>query len=82
LSAKARAKLLIAGLTYVGGGNAAAFGYPRSQVLVATGAGSAGIDQGHIVARALGLPAADVLLTDQGQTIADVVVILGADFKP
>ena len=34
------------------------------------------------MAKALGLPASDVELTDQGQTIADVVVILGADFKP
>jgi len=82
LSAKARAKLLVAGLTYVGGGNAGESGYPQSQVLVTSDSGSAGLDQARVVARALGLPAKDVLFTDQGQTIADVVVILGADFKP
>jgi hypothetical protein len=49
---------------------------------VTSDSGSAGLDQARVVARALGLPAKDVLFTDQGQTIADVVVILGADFKP
>jgi len=82
LAAKARTRLVVAGITYVGGGNAGRFGYARSQVLVPTGSGADGQRKGAAVAKALGLPSADVALTDQGQTIADVVVILGADFKP
>ena len=74
-------KLVVAGITYVSGGNAGHFGYAHSLVLVPTGAWDAGVKQGQAVARALGLPSSDVALTDQGQTIADVVVILGADFK-
>jgi hypothetical protein len=82
LVAKARTKLLVAGITFVSGGNAGQFGYAKSLVLVPTSSGLGGQQKGAAVARALGLPATDLALTDQGQTIADVVVILGADFKP
>ena len=73
---------LVGGITFVNGGNASKFGYARSLVLVPNSSGQAGQQRGAAVAKALGLPASDVALTDQGQTIADVVVILGADFKP
>jgi hypothetical protein len=33
------------------------------------------------VAAALGVPAASVIGTQQGQTVADVIVILGSDFR-
>jgi hypothetical protein len=82
LAAKARTRLVVAGITYVSGGNAAKFGYAKSVVLVPTSSGLDGQRKGQAVARALGLPTSDVALTEQGQTIADVVVILGADFKP
>jgi hypothetical protein len=82
LVAQARTKLLVGGITYVSGGNASRFGYAKSLVLVPTSSGAEGQQKGAVVAKALGLPASDVALTDQGQTIADVVVILGADFKP
>jgi hypothetical protein len=82
LGASARTKLVVAGITYVSGGNAGRFGYTHSLVLVPTSSGDAGQKQGQAVAKALGLPSSDVALTEQGQTIADVVVILGADFKP
>jgi LytR cell envelope-related transcriptional attenuator/LytR_cpsA_psr family len=82
LVAKARTRLLVGGITFVNGGNASKFGYAKSLVLVPNSSGQAGQAKGAAVAKALGLPASDVALTDQGQTIADVVVILGADFKP
>ncbi len=82
LDAKARAKLVVAGITYVGGGNAGQFGFARSQVLVRSDSGPTGLKKGAAVAKALGLPSSAVVLTDQGQTISDVVVVLGADFKP
>ena len=82
LVAKARTRLLVGGITFVNGGNASKFGYAKSLVLVPTRPGRQASSKGAAVARALGLPASDVALTDQGQTIADVVVILGADFKP
>jgi len=79
---KARSKVVVDGITYVSGGNADHFGYPHSLVLVTGSSGPNGQKQAAAVAKALGLPAKDIALTDQGQTIADVVVILGPDFKP
>lgn len=81
LASAARSRLVAAGLAYVNGGNAAHFGFPRSYVLILD-ATAASRRQGAAVAKALGLPAADVAVTDQGQSVADVVVVLGADFKP
>lgn len=74
----ARSKLVAAGLEYVNGGNATGFGYDESVVLVTGDA----VDSGVQVARALGLPETAVQQTPQGQTLADVVVVLGADYAP
>jgi len=69
-----------AGFVYVSSRNAEHFGYPRSEVLVrdATPAGAA---LGDRVAKALGLPVRDVQTHDIGE-IADVVVLVGGDFRP
>jgi hypothetical protein len=80
LNAKAQVKLAKAGLAFVDGGNATQFGEQKSSVLIldATEQSQA---QGAAVARALGLPTTDLMVTAQGQTLADVVVVLGSDFK-
>jgi hypothetical protein len=81
LVTKARDKLSAAGLTFVAGGNADRFGYSHSYVFILD-TSQQSRQQGQATAHALGLPVSDVTVTDQGQLVADVVVVLGADFKP
>jgi hypothetical protein len=76
-----RKRLIAAGLTYVNGGNAAQFGYAKSVVLIPD-ASEQSRREGTDVASALRLPQSSLRIAAQGQTIADVVVIVGADFKP
>lgn len=76
-----RKRLIAAGLTYVNGGNAAQFGYAKSVVLIPD-ASAQSRREGTDVATALRLPASSLRIAAQGQTIADVVVIVGADYKP
>jgi hypothetical protein len=79
LGESARTRLVGAGLTYVGGGNADRFGYTESVVLIAeSSTGTRG--RADEVAAALGLPATAVRLTPYGTSLADVVVVLGADY--
>jgi hypothetical protein len=80
LGEKVRAKLVPAGFVFVGSRNANSFGYAKTQILVrdATPAGSA---LGARVARALGVPGSSVRASTQIGTIADVVVIVGRDFR-
>jgi hypothetical protein len=80
LGEKVRAKLVPAGFVFVGSRNANTFGYAKTQVLVkdATAEGTA---LGARVARALGVPASSVMSSNQIGTIADVVVIVGRDFR-
>jgi anionic cell wall polymer biosynthesis LytR-Cps2A-Psr (LCP) family protein len=77
---KARAKLVPAGFVYVGQRNAPHFGYATTQVLVPS-ASLASAALGARVAKALGVPTTSVLFSDSFGTIADVVVIIGADFS-
>jgi hypothetical protein len=81
LDDKARLRLAAAGLTYVAGGNATTFNNPTSTVLIADGTDASRV-QGAIVAKALGLPASDIKITQLGQNLADVIVVIGDDFKP
>jgi hypothetical protein len=75
------ARLLRAGYVIAGSGNASSFNHPRSQVIVFdTSVATARL--GNAVAHALRLPGSDVLVSNQGQNVADVVVILGRDFRP
>lgn len=80
LGEKVRAKLIPAGFVFVGSRNANSFGYATTQVLVKD-ATTEGAALGARVARALGVPASSVRVTDQLGSIADVVVIVGRDFK-
>jgi hypothetical protein len=80
LVATACTRLIDAGFAFAGSGNAAHFGYTKSKVLVFDhSVPTARI--GNSVARALRLPAGDVAVSDSGQNVADVVVILGKDYK-
>jgi hypothetical protein len=81
LGEQARGLLVEEGFTYVNGGNANRFGYRTSVVLIRD-ASAAARTQGAEVAAALGLPESDLRVAAQGQSVADVVVILGADFAP
>ncbi|MCW2544024.1 MAG: cell envelope-related transcriptional attenuator [Frankiales bacterium] len=80
LGAKVRERLLPAGFVYVGSRNAPTLDYVKTQVLVkdATAEGAA---LGARVAKALGVPTSSVSSSDQIGTVADVVVIVGRDFK-
>ncbi len=79
LGEKVRAKLVPAGLVFVGSRNNATFGVARSRVLVAD-ASQTSQALGARVAKALGLPADAVQTADLG-SIADVIVVVGADFR-
>lgn len=73
-------RLVAAGFSFAGSGNAASFGYKTSKVLVFdTSVASARM--GARVAAALQVPRADVEVSTQGQNVADVLVIIGKDFK-
>jgi len=80
LGEKVRARLVPAGFVFVGSRNANAFTYATTQVLVKD-ATTQGAALGARVARALGVPVSSVKVSDQIGTIADVVVIVGRDFK-
>jgi hypothetical protein len=81
LDETARIKLTAAGISYIGGNNASSFDNPTSSVLIADDT-DASRAKGTAVAKALGLPTSDLKITGQGQNVADVVVVLGADYKP
>jgi hypothetical protein len=78
---EARAKLVADGFRFVNGGNSSEFGLAKSVVLVPDGT-SQSTARGRRVAESLGLPADAVSPSDRGQTVADVIVILGKDFAP
>jgi hypothetical protein len=78
---KARSKLVDAGFRFINGGNASPFSNDPSAILVPDGTDES-IGRGNRVAEALGLPTSAVTTSDRGQTVADVIVILGKDFAP
>ena len=75
-----RAKLAPAGFVFVGSRNAPDFGHPTTQVLVPRATAEAQA-LGARVAEAIGVPATSVVTQEFG-TVADVVVLVGADFSP
>jgi LytR cell envelope-related transcriptional attenuator/LytR_cpsA_psr family len=81
LGSTARDLLVAEGFTYVAGGNASSFGNAHSVVLI-TDATAESRAEGVAIVKALGLPASALRVTAQGQSIADVVVVLGKDYKP
>jgi hypothetical protein len=82
LGATARTKLVAGGFVYIQGQNTPDMPNATApSVVVILGPTSAQINQGDAVARALGLPIADVRVANDGFTVADVLVKLGADYK-
>lgn len=81
LGAEARDRLVSAGMVYINGGNAEEFGRLATLVIVED-ASAAAQELGGEVAEALGVPATSVVVAEEGQNVADVVVVLGADFLP
>ena len=77
----ARSRLVAAGLRYVGGGNANGFGVDQSLVLLPDGS-TGSRARGKAVVQALGLKDSALRVSDAAPTVADVVVVLGADFRP
>jgi LytR cell envelope-related transcriptional attenuator/LytR_cpsA_psr family len=80
LGSTARDRLVKDGFTYVAGGNASSFGQAESVVLI-TDATPEKRAEGEAVVKALRLPDSALRVTSQGQSIADVVVVLGKDYK-
>ncbi|HVD28985.1 MAG TPA: LCP family protein [Mycobacteriales bacterium] len=78
---KARTKLVAAGFQFINGGNASPFNADPSSIQVPDGTEKS-LARGRRVAAALGLPADSVIPSDRGQTVADVIVLLGSDFTP
>ncbi|HEX3004537.1 MAG TPA: LytR C-terminal domain-containing protein [Angustibacter sp.] len=76
----ARSKLVAAGLKYLGGGNVDGFGVQQTMVLLPD-ASSTSRARGLAVTHALGLRESALRITDNAPTVADVVVVLGHDFK-
>ena len=81
LGAAARDALVSAGMVYINGGNAEEFGRLQTLVIVEDSSGASQL-LGEQVADALGVPRTAVAIADEGQNVADVVVILGVDFQP
>jgi anionic cell wall polymer biosynthesis LytR-Cps2A-Psr (LCP) family protein len=78
---QARERLVADGFRFVNGGNAADFGFEESAVVIPDGTEQS-VRRGQRVAASLGLPESAVTTSDRGQTVADVIVILGRDFTP
>ena len=76
----ARTDLINSGLQFTDGGTAAKAHEARSLIMI-NDASPASITRGHFIAKALHLPSTDVAVAPLPQNVADVVVILGADFK-
>jgi anionic cell wall polymer biosynthesis LytR-Cps2A-Psr (LCP) family protein len=74
-------KLTPAGFRVVGTGNAPTFDYKETVVLVFNSSDE-DAELGRRVAEVLGVGEDAVRLSDLDQTVADVIVIVGADFKP
>ena len=81
ISEEAAALLRAEGYEYVNGGNAEPFDKEPSLILIPDTT-TASIELGNAVAETLGLPESAIRTTDQGATVADVIVILGTDFNP
>jgi hypothetical protein len=69
------------GYEFVNGGNATSFKNKQTDVLIMD-TSTASVELGNAVAETLGVPQSAVQTTDQGSAVADVIVILGADFDP
>lgn len=81
LADSTRARLSKAGEVYVPGGNELPFDKERTVVLISEDT-AAQRAMGDKVAAALGLTDDSLRVSGEGQSIADVVVVLGVDYRP
>jgi hypothetical protein len=77
----ARTRLRAADLRFENGGNANRFGFAETVVIVPDES-EVSRRRGQLVTRALGVPDTAVVVGDQAAGVADVLVVLGADFTP
>jgi anionic cell wall polymer biosynthesis LytR-Cps2A-Psr (LCP) family protein len=83
LGQSARERLTRHGLVFVRSANQPGFGYKdKPSVVLVPDATPESLAAGHRVAAALGLPAGDVETATVDTTSADVLTILGNDYKP
>jgi anionic cell wall polymer biosynthesis LytR-Cps2A-Psr (LCP) family protein len=81
LNTAARTLLVDAGFTFVNGGNASSFGQAKTNVILPDTTPES-LAWGADITKALGLPDSAVKVAEDGQSVADVIVVLGEDFKP
>jgi hypothetical protein len=81
LGATARAKLNKAGDVYVAGGNQLPFDRDQTVILITDDTPEQRA-LGEKVAAALGVDVSALRISGEGQSIADVVVVLGTDYRP
>jgi hypothetical protein len=74
-------RLNAAGFSVVQTGNADNFNYKTTQVLIFDSSDRS-VSEGEAVAAALGLSADTVEVSDVEQSVADVIVTIGADYTP
>jgi hypothetical protein len=79
---KARGKLVEDGYRFVNGGNAATLDSTEPSVVLVADGSDKSQRQGESVAKSLGLPQTSIATNPRGQTVADVIVVLGSDFQP
>lgn len=70
-----------AGFVFINGGNASGCAYNKSVVIIADSSPEE-VARGVAVAEAMGLPRSSIRRASTGQQVADVIVIMGADFDP
>jgi hypothetical protein len=70
-----------AGFTFVNGGNASSFGQAKTNVILPDTTPES-LAWGADIVKALGLPDTAVRVAEDGQSVADVIVVLGEDFTP
>jgi anionic cell wall polymer biosynthesis LytR-Cps2A-Psr (LCP) family protein len=81
LNTAARTLLVDAGFTFVNGGNASSFGQAKTNVILPDTTPES-LAWGADIVKALGLPDTAVKVAEDGQSVADVIVVLGEDFTP
>jgi hypothetical protein len=79
LGESVRNRLVPAGFRFVGSRNQTPFGQAET-VVVVFDTDAATQARAHALARALGLPGAEVQLSTRGQSVADLMVVVGRDF--
>jgi anionic cell wall polymer biosynthesis LytR-Cps2A-Psr (LCP) family protein len=82
LLVSARSKLVNDGFRFITGGNAAELSPTDASVVLIEDGSQKSQARGARVAKSLKLPTSAIQINPRGQTVADVIVILGADFKP